>query len=188
MVFKITVGTGLWWRLWLRLRFGMWLGEEPAQGRRYASWSAYKGGCTNLCVCMCTGVCRRIKTFIHHRWSTLKITKECIVWKATSGIFCCFISVAASSMGLCGGVRRGLHAELVLERRKPSVTARLHDVFSHLTGWLALFVTSSLWLHACFWCDTRLFSKLNESWRRLASVSTNKDLVLETKFQKIWAK
>lgn len=37
VVFKITVGTGLWLKLWLRLRFGMWLGEEPAQGRRYAS-------------------------------------------------------------------------------------------------------------------------------------------------------
>lgn len=64
---------------------------------------------------------------------------------------CCLIT---------GNVWRCLHAELLLERRKPSVTARLHDVFPHLTGWLGLFVTSSLWLHAWFWCDTRLFSKL----------------------------
>lgn len=71
--FKIMVRTGLWLRLWLRLRFGIWLGEAPAYG------SPYEGGYTNLWVRVRTRVCKRIKTFIHHWCSTLKITKECIV-------------------------------------------------------------------------------------------------------------
>lgn len=153
------VRTGFWLKLWLRLRFGIWwracIGTALCQLKSSQRW-------LHKPVCFCVYVCERIKTFIYHWCSTLKITKECIVWEATSGIFCSFISVAASSLGMCGGVRRGLHAELVLERSKPSVTTPLHVVFPHLTGWLALFVTSSLWLHACFWCDTRLFSKLKD--------------------------